>query len=624
MLTPRKKPGSSGVRSERMTLRVLSLLLGLAGLLLPSRPVEAGDLSHVLPPDRQPMGVQLETTTARRVNAPHFDGDVRISETAIFWFGRVTPTENYADVRVGYNKQHLFVHVAVVDRRLWYDTSPSPEELTAWDATTLYLDLDGNAGSVPDASSYRFDAQLVWWEAREDYQAAYQGNGSDWVEATVAFTTTSRYGSVPPNSGQDDRGWTLTYAIPFESLGLSGPPTQGTVWGLALTLHDRDDAEGIPIDDQIWPGTMQPKQPVTWGQLGFGMRIYTPPPTLPGETVTIRHGLDGATVVDADVGGSSTCGQEAWPEYFSTWGDLNYAGQDFVNIQNLGDIYDWPCFSKYYVTFPLSALPADKAVISATLTLHLWGGAGEGWEPGPQPSLIQVLTAGRDWDESTITWNNAPLALENVAATWVEPVDGYPGRPGIPYHWDVSSAVAEAHASHGPLRLVLYESDWAYHSGKYFDSCEVNDFGAEGRPTLRVTWGEVLGDIGKTATPISGSLGDPIAYELSFYGTDKPLTLTDTLPAGMGPPAEFEVSGTSVPPVYDSAHHRLTWGDTPAAGQQVRIRYRAEIATNTLQALVNRVELHQMGEWVSNASATVCANCYGTFVPLVHRSIDAK
>ena len=606
-----------------MTFRVLSLFLLQAGLLLVgSGPVEARGLSYLFQSDRHPSGMQIETTDARRVNAPYFDGDVRISETAVFWFGRVTRTKNYADVRVGYNDEHLFVHVAVTDRRLWYDTSPPPEDLTAWDATSLYLDLDGNAGSVPDASSYRFDAQLVWWEPRDDYQAAYQGNGSDWAEATVAFTTMSRYGSVPPSSGQDDRGWTLTYVIPFESLALSGPPPQGTVWGFALALHDRDDAEGTPIADQLWPGTMQPKQPVTWGQFGFGIQTYTPPVTLPGETVTIRHGLNGVTVVDADVGGSSVCGQEAHPGYFANWGDLNYAGKDFVNIQNLGDIYDWPCFSKYYVTFPLSILPADKAVISATLTLYLWGGAGEGWEPGPQPSLIQVLTVGHDWDEGTITWNNAPLAVENVAATWVEPVDAYPGRPGIPYHWDVSGAVAEAYASKSPLRLALYESDWPYHSGKYFDSCDVDDFGAEGRPTLRVTWGEVLDDIGKTAIPISGTLGDPIVYELSFYGTGQSLTLTDTLPSGMGQPAAFELSGTSMPPVYDPAHHLLTWGDTPAAGQQVRIRYTADITTSTRQALVNTVELHEMGEPLSTASATVCANCYAAYLPLVQRGMD--
>jgi len=30
--------------------------------------------------------------------------------------------------------------------------------------------------------------------------------------------------------------------------------------------------------------------------------------------------------------------------------------RNHVNVQNQSDISDWPCFSKYYVTFPLDAV----------------------------------------------------------------------------------------------------------------------------------------------------------------------------------------------------------------------------------------------------------------------------
>jgi len=36
-----------------------------------------------------------------RANAPYFGNDVRFAESAVFWFGHVTPAENYADVRLG-------------------------------------------------------------------------------------------------------------------------------------------------------------------------------------------------------------------------------------------------------------------------------------------------------------------------------------------------------------------------------------------------------------------------------------------------------------------------------------------------------------------------------------------
>lgn len=596
------------IRSVRSFALVTGLLTGLlAHVLLGGGPNDTGNPSSLASVATDDFDAQSQIVSTRRVNAPHFNGRVTISESAIFWFGRVTPTENSVDVRVGYNDHHLRIHVAAFDRRLWYDTAPSPQSLTDWDSATLYLETGEDV--------YRFDSQLVWWEERGDYQAAYRLNGGDWIAHTAPFTTTSGWRGNAPNDNEDDRGWWTCYYIPFDSLGVSGPPTRGMVWRMALALHDRDDGAGTPIADQVWPETMASQQPVTWGQLAFGSPTYEPPPAVPGSTVTVRQGLEGATVLDADVGGSSVCGQQAAPDYFTTWGDLNYAGKEFVNIQNQVDVADWPCFSRYYVTFPLDAVPADRVIVSATLTLHLWGGAGEGWDPGPQPSLIQVLTVGREWDESTLTWNNAPLAIENVSATWVEPVDEYAEPPGIPYKWDVSGPAAEAYARGEPVRLALYEADTAYHSGKYFHSSDVGDWNAEARPTLSVTWGRAIADLNKVAAPTSGNQGTPIAYTLTFFGSGTALTLTDTLPLGVGTPGNFELEGTTVTPTYDSNQHHLTWSDTPKLGQEVAIRHTTIITTGDHRVLVNTAELSEAGGESSTATATVIGNPYCVYLP---------
>ena len=606
-------------RSQKQMRSLPRYALFLVVLLMPITHSLSETRSLSIPPT--PAGYRLnrlaQATRVPRVNAPYFDGDVRFSETAIFWFGHVTPTENSVDVRVGYNDHHLYLHVATFDRRLWYDTSPSPDDLIAWDAVTLYLDTDGNVGQAPDANAYRFDAQLVWWEPRDAYQAAYQGDGIDWVTATVPFTTTSGWRGYEPNGDQDDRGWTLAYYIPFDSLELISPPTQGTVWGIAVALHDRDDASGTPIADQVWPEAMTTQQPATWGQLAFGIPTYSPLPAVPGGTVTVRHGLDGAVVVDADVGGSSVCGQPAAPDYFSSWGELNYAGKDFINIQNQGDVADWPCFSKYYVTFPLDLLPSGKVIISAALTLHLFGSAGEGWEPGPKPSLIQVLTVGQDWDESTLTWNNAPMAQENVSAAWVDPVDSYPGMPGIPWQWNASRAVAEAYTAGTPLRLVLYEADWAYHSGKYFHSSDACDWNLEGCPALTISWGHAVADVEKAASPSFGDQGDSITYTLNLFGSGNTLTLTDTLSLGVSAPGSFGLKGTSVVPTYDSSQHRLRWSDAPPLGQAVAISYSVTITTSDHQALVNFAQLSETDGNTSTAMSTVIANPHLTYLPLI-------
>jgi len=60
----------------------------------------------------------------RRINAPHFADSVPLDQMAVAWFGRVTPHENSADVRVGYRDGALLVHVDIMDQYLWYDTTP--------------------------------------------------------------------------------------------------------------------------------------------------------------------------------------------------------------------------------------------------------------------------------------------------------------------------------------------------------------------------------------------------------------------------------------------------------------------------------------------------------------------
>jgi hypothetical protein len=230
---------------------------------------------------------------------------------------------------------------------------------------------------------------------------------------------------------------------------------------------------------------MLPDVPATWGQAAFGIPGYDPPAAVPQGITTIRQGLNGTSVMDGHVGGHTTCGEGL--DHWTEWGEANYAGYDQINIQNQWDVAEYPCFSKYYVTFPLDDVPPGKTIISATLTMHLFGNAGGG---DPPDSYIQVLIVGEPWDEATLTWNSAPLAVENITGTWVHPVlPGEEGQPH-PYSWDLSRAVASAMARGEPVRLALYSADGPMHTGKYFWSSDVGDWNASGRPTLKVVWGD--------------------------------------------------------------------------------------------------------------------------------------
>jgi hypothetical protein len=434
-----------------------------------------------------PIYLPLITTSpkqALQVNTPYFEGEIRISRTAVFWFGEVTPRDNYADVRVGYNDEELSIRVSVIDRRLWYSTNPLPSELTLWDAVSVYLNLDGDVGDTPGPNAYHLVGQLKWWQAEDDWQTAFQGDGSQWIPHPLSFTTERVWRGNAPNDNLDDHGWWIAFTIPFESLGLNGPPTSGTRWGLGVKVHDRDDLAHNPIPDQAWPENMNAGEPSTWGRLIYGLPSYSPPASNPEGNLTIRHGMNGDVVPDADVGGTTLCGGNI--DYWSQWGQANYGGLEQINVQNQADISDWPCFSKYYLSFPLDAIPHGKVIRSATLRLHQFGNAGQGWNPAPIPSLIQVFTTFPGWEESTITWNNAPPAKENISRAWVDPLASFPGWPGIPREWDVTMAVAEAYSSGASLDLALYSPDGAIHSGKYFYSSEAD---VDGRPTLEIEWG---------------------------------------------------------------------------------------------------------------------------------------
>lgn len=583
----------SVVRRYLMMVVILAVSVG-------STPwVEAGPLSAV-----------------RRINAPHFDGLVQFSQMAVTWFGRVTQTDNYIDVRVGYNNTKLVVLLSAFDRSFWFDESPTSDTLTAWDGATLYLNLTGNSGTTLTANAYRFDGQVnAWDENRLPWQTMFRGSGSQWQPSNIDFNTESGQ-NASPNNDIEDRGWRLVFNIPFTSLGFSGPPPQGTVWGIAIASHDRDSAAGPPNADKTWPESFNALQPATWGQVHFGLPVYTPPVATPQSPVIVRQGLNGAVVVDGMVGGGSVCGDGADP--FTQWGDLNYAGYEFFNVQNQEHLGDWPCFSKYFVTFPLTALPAQRQILSATLTLRQFGNAGgPGWDPPPEPSFIQVLSTDQAWDANTLTWNNAPVPRENFGGVWVNPLDN-PGWPGVAYNWDVSSAVAEAYATGGPLRLAVYSADSALHSGRYFYSSNAGSFEAEGRPTLTIVWGNTGAMLRKTVWPPAAVAGKSVNYRVMIVGSGHALTMTDVLPAELSAPGLIEVVGGNAA-AYDPIRRRIEWAGTVAAGQLVTITFPATVTTSAPTAIINQAILTDTVNGSSMSTAIVIGNAYQVWLPVARR-----
>lgn len=420
-------------------------------------------------------------TTTRRVNVPYGPAGSVAANRAVFWFGKLAPDTNFVDVRTLYNNQELVITLHIYDRQLWYDLNPNPATFTEWDTAALYLQVGGNL--------YRFMGQFAMMsKPRPPYQAVYTGNGGSWTQATLPFETSVGSQASGLNDDSEDRGWNITFRVPYSSLGLSGPPAPGTLWRLGLAVHDRDTANPGSIPVQVWPEGMTSSQPSTWGELHFGLPTYHPELARPEGMITIAHGVNGATVMDAHVGGGFLCGSESFPNIWTQWGNMNRAGDKGFNVQNQWNLADWPCFSRAYLTFPVVEIPAGKTLISARLILHHFGNSG--LKPGDAPpTFIQVHTVAEDWNEGAITWNNGPMAVQNHRGTWVQPKpQGMPPGSTLPYAWDMSVPYLEALAAGQPLRIALYGADSSMHTGKYFRSSDFSDPAL--RPTLVIQWGE--------------------------------------------------------------------------------------------------------------------------------------
>lgn len=442
--------------------------------------------SVYLPLVNNGVGQTKPIPTMRTVNAPYFENsNYSYTALAIFWFGQVNSVDAYADVRVGYNDFDLIISVNIIDRFLWYDVSPSFADLDNWDAVSLYISPNENPGEVLSTSETRWLAQLGNTSDRTNYQAAFRGNGMAWQNENLPFSTEVRFqGGV--NGNGDGKGWSINYRIPWSSLGFSLPPPQGTMFRLGVVLHDKDTSNGPAKHEMVWPENMGAQLPDTWGGMRLGLLTHQPSGSHYDGVTTIRNGEQGAIVEDAHVGGSFDCGASVQYD-FDLWGNKNYEADHpiQINIQNQWHIDDWPCFSKYFITFPLDQIPDHTEIISATLTMYHYGNSDPS---NAKPSNIHLFYFDESWNDTTITWNNAPLAATNISRLRVSPLPSYPGWPGIPLTWDVSLALLEAIKNDKQLHLALYSSDYERHSGKYFFSSDSGDSEDSARPILTVYW----------------------------------------------------------------------------------------------------------------------------------------
>ena len=215
-----------------------------------------------------------------------------------------------------------------------------------------------------------------------------------------------------------------------------------------------------------------------------------------------------------------------------------------------------------------------------------------------------------------IQWNNAPLAQENISASWIYPLQDFPGIPGIPYDWAATKAVAEAYADGRPVSMAIYSSDIGRDTSKYLYSSEVDDWIVEGRPKLTVVWGDPMAEIHKTVIPQRATYNDPVTYALDWLGIGQSLIMTDTLPVGLSDPGSLIASNGSVS--YDAGTRQITWSGIPDKGQVVTLIYTVTVQTEGPLLLSNTATLFS-ADVESTTSATICIDCNNTYLPVIKK-----
>lgn len=418
------------------------------------------------------------------INIPNFGQQSKLNEGTIFWYGKVNDSDNYTDIRVGYTNTDFKIHFSVFDKQFWYDKNlASSDSLQNYDSVSLLI-------YVPTTDQkYKFVSQINHFENDLNYQSAYKYQ-QEFVQTNINFTTNSAYrGSSPNDNSSDERGWSSTFTIPFNSLNLQ-TPNIGDKWLLMLTTQDKDDLQQ-QVKISKWPTSAIEENTNTWGEIVFGLS-NTQTNTQSENVVTL---FGSPNVEDAMVGGGTICGSDFNPNFFAGWGEKSYPKATQINIQNQWDSADWPCFSKFFIKANLNNLPNNVEVTKALLTMHLFGGSNPA---EAKPSLIQVLQVN-PFNEVGLNWNNAPQVIRHLDRQWVNPKLTPLVWPGDKYQWDITKAFSNLNED-THLYLGLYSADGDYHSGKYFSSSYTGEWNSEAKPKITIYYKNK-----PTPTPIVGN-----------------------------------------------------------------------------------------------------------------------
>jgi hypothetical protein len=547
----------------------------------------------------------------------------QLSRSGIAWLGRFGKNENYAELRVAYDDDGLYVHVNVADLYVWWILDNGPQwggalagELQNGDGIELFVDPGESTQAGRDAPSSRALRILVgnypYWDAEQTATPhlatkTWRGDGATWQPvadpasqgALWFHSVNSSWNEDPgPNNNRTeyDNGTIYELFVPWASLGLDAEPASGSVLRVAARLYDVDDPKDSefaapqpsksgstqrgPMPPMAWPESLQESNPSTWSAVILNQAPYRAAEVASETTVTLS--ADDVPMQDVTVGGHAFI-EDRWLAGGGT--SANYAWETCMDTRFSGgpnalDLLVHPeatpthvCFfSRALLRYDLSSrVPPGSVVVRATLNLYHDGGDAASPSDGPdfavQRSPMQVHRLEGDWTDTpltgTVTWNTAPLAAENVGFGLVET------RTPEQVQLDITPLVARAVLRGEPLNMALYGADTTPNSGKYFVASEESG----NNPTLSVTFGPAINPsdvpnadrctlgIAESLFPTVGT-GSPATDDLLANTTPSPNRPGDS-PSGSG---RARVIGTSCSATSASSSGG---GSTPTASVAV-------------------------------------------------------
>jgi hypothetical protein len=167
-----------------------------------------------------------------------------------------------------------------------------------------------------------------------------------------------------------------------------------------------------------------------------------------------------------------------------------------------------------YLKFPLTVIPENVLIVSATLNLF----HSEGYGPTRTYDIHRVSA---DWSEETITWNNQPgYAAIITASLSFDPKDNGKWRS-----WDVTSDIdSTALAERWVSWCIKYTNEGPDYTGPCWNFYTKEN--PRNKPYLEITYNVPPTLSGGVVTPATGEWGTSFTYEVTYTDADNDLPIT--------------------------------------------------------------------------------------------------